>query len=424
MSNRLTQRQYILLLALISAAVLFLGVWLKPQRAPEPTISGEETLRLQTLTQRRNLENLSAYFSGIANEVQPGIVWIQESAMTGILWNREGRVISASSILPARPESHALSSVGEVPLQPESVSSEFPVSSWKITSGGPWQPARKIPPGNLAPGTSILQIARQAGGTYIFTPGVFGGVAPVQCGTRTYQSVQANIPLNQASLGGGLYDVDGNLIALVIRCEDHFAAITPAEVEKEVIRANSFDGQLIRNYGLRLAPLNENARKFFGVTEGVLITEVVDLRPAGEANLQPGDVITGIDKATVASLNDLTPLTQPQQGVPFVLDIRRNRRTIRVELPHSKSNPDAAQQPDGLLGIALANPAEGFLISEVAPSSKAGSASLQPGDRILTINGNRPPNAAAVRKVLSGSGSDSIYIVFQRDSRKIGVFLN
>ncbi len=82
MARRLTQREYIAVIAVTSAAVLVLGVWLKPKRLPTPTISGEETLRLQTLTQRRNLENLAVLLLEVAEGIQPGLVWLDEIALT------------------------------------------------------------------------------------------------------------------------------------------------------------------------------------------------------------------------------------------------------------------------------------------------------------------------------------------------------
>ncbi len=418
MSSRLTQHQYIAVLALVSAGVLVLGVLLKPKQLPELTISGEETSRLQTLTQRRNLENLAVYFSEVADGIQPGLVWLNEMAMTGLVWNEERLIVTAGPKQLAPPEVTALTINGDITLEPEVLSENFRASSLKAPVGHGLQPVHKISTQGLTPGTWIIQVARQAGGHYLFTPGVYGGIAPTRCGALEYQALQSNLPLTESALGGGLFDVDGNLLAVVLRCDDHFAAVIPSDVDREIARATSFEGQLLRGYGLQVSALDDVSREYFQVKEGVIVTEVVDGQLADADTLMPGDVITALDKAPVRTPDDLLPLTKPKDSSGFRLEVRRNRRTVRIDL-----QPSASQVTAGRQDVALTDLSQGFLVGTVIRGSRAERSSIKTGDRLLRVNG-KPPDLTAVRSALSESNHDPVFVLLHRGSRKIGTFLN
>ncbi|MEO8027660.1 MAG: PDZ domain-containing protein [Bryobacteraceae bacterium] len=420
MPSRLTQREYIAILALTSTAILGLGVWLKPKQLPEPTISGEETLRLQTLTQRRNLENLAVYFSEVAGGIQPGLAWLNELGSTGLIWNQAGLIVTAGPNHPPPGEVSALTTSGNISLEPQVLSESFRIAALKPINGPRLQPVRKGTTAGLTPGIWIIQVARQAGGQYLFTPGVYAGTSPTTCGSVEYQALQSNLPLTESALGGGLFDVDGNLLAVVVRCDDRFAAILPPDVDKEIARATTFEGQLVRAYGLQVAPLNAVSRKYAQATEGVMVIGVADGHAADLDGLNPGDVITALDKVPVRIQDDLRPLTASKDRAALQLVIQRNRRTVRIDVPASA--PFTSGEPHG--GMALTDASQGYLVEAVVRGSRAARAGIQAGDRLLQIDGKQPQNVTAVRKALSDDNHDPIFVVLHRGSRKMGTFLN
>lgn len=433
MPSRLTQRQYIAIIALVSVAVLILGVVLKPKEAAQATISGEETLRLQTLTQRRNLENLAVYFSEVAGGIQPGLVWLNEIGMTGLVWNQDGLIVTASPRQWAPAEIAALTSSGSITLDAQVLSADFRVASLKAPRDAQLQPVRKGSTAGITPGIWIIQIARQAGGNYLFTPGVYGGVASTKCGATEYRTLQSNLPLAESALGGGLFDVDGNLLAMVVRCDDHFAAVMPTDIDREIARATSFDGRLLTSYGFRVTALDDVFRKYFQVNEGVMVSEVMDGRAADAASLAPGDLITALNKAPVRVPDDLrrllisgqSPENQPPEERPvFQLEVHRNRRVVQMNLKPSEPRTTGERPGAESSGIGLADSPQGYLVGTVAGGSRAERASIQAGDRLLFVDGRRPPNAAAVRRLLSDQVKDPIFVVFRRGSRRMGTFLN
>ena len=418
MSIQLTQREYIAVLALASAAILGIGVFMKPQELPEATISSEDAQRLQLLTQRRNLENLADYFSKIADGVQPSLVWLDESQTTGLVWNEERLIVTAGpSQFP--PKVKAFSIHGDVDLEPTILSGDFQATALKpAESADILQPVRVGTPNALSPGMWILQVVRQAGGTHLFTPGVFGGTTLTKCGELEHQTLQSSLPLGEAALGGGLFDVDGNLLGIILRCDGQIVAVTPDDVNREMQRATSFPGKLLQTYGLRVTSLDEVAKQYFDSKDGVLVTEVTDEHLAAAASLAPGDIITMLDKTPVRVPEDLLPLTMLTDPPVYQLEIRRNRRTVRIETTSLPSTPTKDYR-----GIELTEASEGFLIETVSRGSRAERAGIQPGDRILSLDGRRPPNLAAVRKALSSDDKDPIFVQLRRGARRIGAFL-
>jgi S1-C subfamily serine protease len=74
-------------------------------------------------------------------------------------------------------------------------------------------------------------------------------------------------------------------------------------------------------------------------------------------------------------------------------------------------------------GIRLGSAAEGYLIENVIPGSRAERASLKTGDRLLEVGGRQYGDLEAVRKILSDTSQETVFIVVQRGERKLGVFL-
>lgn len=402
------------MLAASSAVILTLGVWLKPAKLPEPTISGEEMLRLQTLTQRRNLENLAVYFSEVAGGIQPGLVWINELGTTGLVWNTEGLIVTAGPERRIDGEITALTFGGNINLEQQIVSESFRAASLRPSPGTPkLQPVRRGSHRELPPGIWIMQMARQAGGNYLFTPGVYGGVATTVCSGTEFQTIQSNIPLTASALGGGLFDVDGNLLAVVLPCDGRFAAFLPEDIDRQLTQAAGFDGQLLRRQGIQATKVDEIANKYFGTPEGAWISAIVDGQPGDAAGLLPGDVITSLDNIPVRSPEDLRPLTLPKEPPLFQLEVRRNRRALRIDL-----EPSTAQS------VNISDPSDGYLVGPITPDSIAARAGLRAGDRLLSVDGRSPQSIAAVRRLFSPAPSTPAFLVLRRGARRFGVFLH
>jgi S1-C subfamily serine protease len=89
-------------------------------------------------------------------------------------------------------------------------------------------------------------------------------------------------------------------------------------------------------------PLSDQLAAYFGVKEGVLVSEVASGTPAATAGIQAGDVITAVNGRNVLSSADL--LREVRQAEPeSMIDVRltRNRKElgVKVTMPQRRQPP-------------------------------------------------------------------------------------
>jgi hypothetical protein len=83
--------------------------------------------------------------------------------------------------------------------------------------------------------------------------------------------------------------------------------------------------------GARVTDMNEGLSEYFGVSEGVLVTEVVDGTPAAENGFEAGDVIVAVDDEAVRDVSQLrSRLASQWAGV--ALTVLRQGEQVVVEL--------------------------------------------------------------------------------------------
>jgi S1-C subfamily serine protease len=118
------------------------------------------------------------------------------------------------------------------------------------------------------------------------------------------------------------------------------------------------------------------------------VLEVWNDTPADRAGILPGDVIASVDGGELQQL--ALPAAQPA----FVVEILRTerRRTVSLETGVKPGDWNLA------------------------------AAGLQPGDRILSVNGQPVSGDAALNRALSRLSK--AFLVVQRGNRRFGVTLN
>jgi len=83
--------------------------------------------------------------------------------------------------------------------------------------------------------------------------------------------------------------------------------------------------------GVRVAPLMLEAARQLGLAErcGVVVREVREGGPAGNADIRPGDVIVGADRHPVTSASDLCRVVESHADrTPLPLHVRRSGYTV------------------------------------------------------------------------------------------------
>jgi C-terminal processing protease CtpA/Prc len=102
-----------------------------------------------------------------------------------------------------------------------------------------------------------------------------------------------------------------------------------------------------RRLGVRVTPLSDQLASYFGVKEGVLVSEVEQSSPAASAGVKAGDVVTAVNGRSVASPSDLIrEVREAQPGAAVDLRVTRDRKetTLKVTLP-DRRRPTAGTLP-------------------------------------------------------------------------------
>ncbi len=91
-----------------------------------------------------------------------------------------------------------------------------------------------------------------------------------------------------------------------------------------------------RRLGVAVVPLSDQLATYFGVKDGVLVSEVESNTPAATAGIQAGDVITAVNGRTVSSSADLVrEVREAEAGSTLEIRLMRNRKdtTVKATLP-------------------------------------------------------------------------------------------
>jgi serine protease Do len=103
-----------------------------------------------------------------------------------------------------------------------------------------------------------------------------------------------------------------------------------------------------RRMGVSVVPLGDQLAAYFGVKEGVLVSEVSSGTPASVAGIQAGDVITAVNGRSVLSPADLVrEVREAEAGSTIDVRLTRNRKelTVKVTLPQRRQAPAAGTLP-------------------------------------------------------------------------------
>ena len=132
-----------------------------------------------------------------------------------------------------------------------------------------------------------------------FAAGNFRQPTSLRCYDTPVQEMVSSLSFTRMMVGGGLFDLDGDLLAVILPCREHIAAIAVASIQSMLERADTIEQRLLGRYGLELGPLSEEERRYFKTTNGLLVREVWTGYIGDAAGFRPGDIVTGLSGQAV-----------------------------------------------------------------------------------------------------------------------------
>lgn len=237
-------RKYIFLLTVAAAIILVAGTILKPKKKAEarPVASESALARLQRISERGELRELADYFSERIAASAPHTLYIPEVKATGLVWNASGTIVTTAAD-------------GELPESAIAAGPDISIVALQGSPDGSLRPPTRIPSGRLANGDWIFIVARRPDGELISRTGLFGGQTSATCGEFQYQELGSNVPLNAGLAGGGVFDLEGRLLGMVVRCADRYTAFSVDDIARALSMGGSLEGRLRWRYGLRVYPV-------------------------------------------------------------------------------------------------------------------------------------------------------------------------
>jgi Do/DeqQ family serine protease len=190
-------------------------------------------------------------------------------------------------------------------------------------------------------GDQVLAIGNPFGVGQTVTSGIVSALGRNQLGINTFENfIQTDAAINPGNSGGALVDTNGNLLGINTAIYSRSGGsmgigfAIPVSTAKLVLEGLVKDGQVTRGWiGVEPNDLSPELAETFNtkLTEGVIITGVLQNGPAAKAGVKPGDVIEAIGERKI---NDVTQLLsvvaalKPGTAAHFTI----NRKSQKVEL--------------------------------------------------------------------------------------------
>lgn len=254
---------------------------------------------------------------------------------------------------------------------------------------------------------------------------------------RTYTDlIQTDASINPGNSGGPLVNVYGEVIGLnsAILSPSGVGSIgigfaIPINKAKRILDSLVEYGKIEWPWvGIYMQPeLTEDLAEKFGVTRGVLVTEVVKSSPAEEAGIKAGDVIQKVNRKDVNSSLDLkNEILKTKIGEEITLTLVREKKEITITLTTAKMPEKIVQAEEekieealeeglgeALLGIKvqpvtselrkkynIPEGEEGVVVTEVIPGDPAAQVGIEVGDVIKEVNQRKITNVDDFKEVM------------------------
>jgi serine protease Do len=266
-------------------------------------------------------------------------------------------------------------------------------------------------------GDIILAIGNPFGVGQTVTSGIISATARTHVDDAKYQFfLQTDAAINPGNSGGAMVDITGRLLGIntAIYSRDGgsqgIGFAIPANMVKAVVASALSEGKVVHPWlGVSVQDVTSDLAESLGLDRpmGVMVNTVHPASSFNKAGLKSGDLILAVDGHEVDDQGALMfRFATKQVGKTAQVGILHNgkERTIKVALIAAPENPPrdekviAGSNPFSGATVGNLNPAyaeelgvddtlTGVIVSAVGGRSYARQLGLQPGDVIVSING-------------------------------------
>jgi serine protease Do len=293
-------------------------------------------------------------------------------------------------------------------------------------------------------GEWVLAIGSPFGFENSVTAGVISARARSLPGEGYIPFLQTDVAVNPGNSGGPLFNLAGEVIGInsqIYSGSGGYMGISfaiPINTAMKIGQQLLASGKVTRGrLGIAIQDVDQQLARSFGLPrpEGALVSSIDKDGPSAEADIKPGDVILALDGQAIVSSSELPPrVAEIQPGKEAKLRIWRagKERDVEIKVGAAKGEAVASSGQgggeQGRLGLAVrpltpeeqrqADVQGGVLVEAVTgPAARAG---LQPGDVVLSVNGNQVNGVEQLRSLVKGA-RDQVALLVQRGDARIFV---
>jgi serine protease Do len=363
------------------------------------------------------------FFAGVATDLAPAVVRLPSVGRSGVVWSAE-RVVTARLAWRFPAVVTVAAPNGDVGAYANVAGPHLPLAGMQTPElPGRAQP-RNRPTGSVEPGEWVLA-AWQSETGFAFAPGTYVGTATRSCGELKVEELLTSLPIRPTMLGGGVFDLDGTLVGLLLRCDDDDVVVTTQSVARLLAFGETRGSRVRARWGLHVEPLSPVEAFSLGIGNGLLVHQIWERYPGETAGLRPGDILTELDGVALETVEDLRILdgdAAPNQEV-FSLEARRGVDTLTVALPARGIDLALATQQPASAGLVWDQAPSGHQIASVLPGSRAAEAGIEPGDWLVRVDHLEPTSLEAAQAMLADERAAPVFVELARDGRYWGVLL-
>ena len=283
-------------------------------------------------------------------------------------------------------------------------------------------------------GQWVLAIGSPFGLEHTVTAGIISAKGRV-IGAGPYDDfIQTDASINPGNSGGPLLNMNGEVIGIntaIVNGGDGIGFAIPINIAKAVFEQLKNNGAVTRGWlGVGIQDLDKDLKEYYGISQGVLISEVFPGDPADRAGILAGDIVLSINGNPVDSSRDLSKQIA-DLSVKSTAEIKLNRngkiKTVNVTIARRDEVKLGTTAPgklpelgeDGLgMQITDINPevarrfglsdTDGVMVMELQADGKSAAAGIQQGDIIKGINRQPVKTVADYNRIMAGIKKGSI----------------
>jgi serine protease Do len=285
---------------------------------------------------------------------------------------------------------------------------------------------------DLKVGNWVVAVGSPFGLEQTVTAGIVSAKGRV-IGSGPYDDfIQTDASINPGNSGGALLNAEGQLVWIntaVYNGGQGIGFAIPVDVASRVVNELIAHGEVTPVWlGMEFQDLTPDLGQALALPNGVSGAVVSSVRagsPAARAGVRRGDLVTQLERRPVRSGRDFFEMLESATpGQELRVDVLRDGAARSLAI-RAEVVPDAvvSQILRDRLGVELAPDEQGgYKVRAVRKDGGAARIGIQPGDRILGINGRPLQGAEDLRRsALDLSGRSRALVVVQRGAGRYHV---